>query len=91
MAFKNANNGVVALKSQNTRRVVGKLPIPTFIPTSAQEFLDVTNESKPPKGLPERVVATQSTKPLELPGLSMGRATFDNEDYRKGNVMKVKK
>jgi hypothetical protein len=50
----------------NTRKVVGSLPIPTFIPTSAQEFLDVTSTSRSPRGLPEQVVMTQSKEPLDL-------------------------
>jgi hypothetical protein len=75
MPFKN-NGGVVNLKSMNTRQVVGKLPVPTFIPTSTKEFENVAKASKTPKGLPESIVTTQSKKPLDMPsGPMLDRGT----------------
>jgi hypothetical protein len=46
MPFKNSGGGIIRLKSMNSRKVVGSLPIPTFIPTSAQEFQDVARSSR---------------------------------------------
>jgi len=75
MPFKNSGGGIIRLKSMNSRKVVGSLPIPTFIPTSAQEFQDVARSSRtvdlPPP--PQDAVDLMKEASASLPKMQKAR------------------